>query len=109
MLDMFPENDNTIITIELMFAGINMFLARLRLIIIKYSLFIITIIISLKGNIRHKNNKIDCKQSNSRLPASCIYFVVLLTTNCLFKMQKNENHFQNIKRRMENTSLQITK
>ncbi len=68
----------------------------------------ITIIISLKDNIRHKNNKIDCKQSNSRLPASCIYFVVLLTTNYLFKRQKNENHFQNTKR-MKNTSLQITK
>ncbi len=76
-----------------------MFLARLRL-ILKMSLrrakniFMpknincITIIISLKGNIRHKNIKIDCKQSNGRLSASCIYFVVLLTTNCKFKKKK---------------------
>ena len=55
----------------------------------------ITIIINLKGNIRHKNiyknirHKIDCKQSNSRLSASCMYFVVLLTTNCLFKNRKS--------------------
>ena len=71
-----------------------------------------SIIISLKGNIRHKNNKIDCKQSNSRLPASCIYVIVLFiikTTNCIFKRKKNENHFQNTKRKMKNTSLQITK
>ena len=41
--------------------------------------------------IRHKNIKIDCKQSNGRLSASCIYFVVLLiTTNCLFKKQKKK-------------------
>ncbi len=89
-----------------MFAGINMFLARLRLILaraqqgLKVSLrrakniFMpknincITIKISLKGKIRHKNIKIDCKQSNSRLSVSCIYFVVLLTTNCLFGKQK---------------------
>ncbi len=44
-----------------------------------------TIIINLKGNIEHENNKIDCNQSNSRLPASCIYFVVLLTTYCSFR------------------------
>ena len=68
------------ITIELMFAGINMFMPK--------NINCITIIISLKGNIRHKNIKIDCKQSNSRLSVSCIYFVVLLTTNCLFKKQK---------------------
>ncbi len=79
-----------------MFAGINMFLARLRL------------IINLKGNIRHKNIKIDCKQSNSRLSASCIYFVVLFEQTVYLGSKKNENHFQNTKRRMKNNSLQIT-
>ena len=70
----------------------------------------ITIIISLKGNIRHKNIKIDCKQlSNSRLSASCIYFVVLLKQTVYLRRKKNENHFQITKRRMKNISLQITK
>ena len=104
-----------------MFAGINMFLARLRL-RVKMSLRRAKNIYAqehqlyyyynkFKGQyIPHKNIKIDCKQSNGRLSASCIYFVVLLiTTNCLFKKQKkNENHFQNTKRRMKNNSLQIT-
>ena len=57
----------------------------------------ITIIINLKGNIRHKNIKIDCKQSNSRLSASS-YFVVLLTTNCLFKKQKKRKSFSKYKK-----------
>ncbi len=74
-----------------------MSLRRAKNIFMPKNINCITIIISLKGNIRHKNIKIDCKQSNSRLSAS-IYFVVLLTTNCLFKKQKtNENHFQNTK------------
>ncbi len=65
----------------------------------------ITIIINLKGNIRHKNIKIDCKQSNSRLSASCIYFVVLLTslltTNCLFKKQKKTKIISKYKKKNE--------
>ena len=62
-----------------------MSLRRAKNIFMPKNINCITIIINLKGNIRHKNIKIDCKQSNSRLSASCIYFVVLLTTNCLFK------------------------
>ena len=86
-----------------------MSLRRAKNIFMPANINCITIIISLKGNIRHKNIKIECKQSNSRLSASCIYFVELLTTNCLFKKQKNpENYFQNTKRRMKNDSLQIT-
>ena len=70
----------------------------------------ITIMISLKGNTRHKNSKIDCKQSNkaktlgtglsnSRLPASCIYFLCTINnktvylrgkTKTIFKIQKEE-------------------
>ena len=87
-----------------------MSLRRAKNIFMPKNINCITIMISLKGNIRHKNIKIDCKQSNSRLSASCMYFVVLLTTKCLFKKQKkNENHFQNTKRRIKNSSLQITK
>ena len=63
-------------------ARVKMSLRRAKNIFMPKNINCITIIISLKGNIRHKNIKIDCKQSNSRLPASCIYFVVLLTTNC---------------------------
>ena len=73
-----------------------MSLRRAKNIFMPKNINCITIIISLKGNIRHKNIKIDCKQSNSHLSAS-IYFVVLLTTNYLFKKQKKENHFQNTK------------
>ena len=66
-----------------------MSLRRAKNIFMPKNINCITIIISLKGiNIRHKNIKIDCKQSNSRLSANCMYFVVLLTTNCLFKKQK---------------------
>ena len=90
-------------------ARVKMSLRRAKNIFMPKNINCITIIINLKGSIRHKNIKIDCNQSNSRLSASCIYFVVLLTTNCLFKKQKkNENHFQNTKRRMKNNSLQIT-
>ncbi len=85
-----------------------MSLRRAKNIFMPKNINCITIIINLKGNIRHKNIKIDCKQSNSRLSGICIYLVVLLTTNCLFKKPKNENHFQNTKRRMKNNSLQIT-
>ncbi len=87
-----------------MFAGI-MSLSRAKNIFMPKNINCITIIISLKGNIRHKNIKIDCKQSNSRLSASCIYFVVLLTTNCLFKKKKTTKI---VSKRMKNNSLQIT-
>ncbi len=83
-----------------MIAGINMFLARLRLILLLYYHYI-TIIISLKGNIRHKNIKIECKHSNSRLSANCIYFVEVLTTNCLFKKQKKRKSFSKYKKKNE--------
>ncbi len=92
-------------------ARVKMSFRRAKNIFMPKNIRCITIIISLKGNnTRHKNIKIDCKQLNSRLSVSCIYFVVLfITTNCLFKKQKkNENHFQNTKRRMKNNSLQIT-
>ncbi len=58
-------------------ARVKMSLRRVKNIFMPKNINCITIIISLKGNIRHKFNKIDCKQSNSRLSASCIYFVVL--------------------------------
>ena len=44
-----------------------MSLRRAKTIFMPKNINYITIIISLKGNIRHKNIKIDCKQSNSRL------------------------------------------
>ncbi len=74
-----------------------MSLRRAKNIFMPKNINCITIIINLKGNIRHKNIKIDCKQSNSRLSASC-YFVVLLTTNCLFKKQKKRKSFSKYKK-----------
>ncbi len=84
-----------------------MSLRRAKNIFMPKNINCITIIINLKGNIRHKNIKIDCKQSNSRLSASCIYFVVLFEQTVYLRSKKNENHFQNTKR-MKNNSLQIT-
>ncbi len=90
-------------------ARVKMSLRRAKNIFMPKNINCITIIISLKGNIRHKNNKIDCKQSNSRLPASCIYVIVLFiikTTNCIFKRKKTRKPS---KYKKKNTSLQITK
>ncbi len=78
-----------------------MSLRRAKNIFMPKNINCITIIISLKGNIRHKNIKIDCKQSNSRLSARCIHlFVVLLPqtvylrskkkTKIIFKIQKKD-------------------
>ncbi len=78
-----------------------MSLRRAKNIFMPKNINCITIIISLKGNIRHKNIKIDCKQSNSRLSASCMYFVVLLTTNSLFKKQKKRKSFSKYKKKNE--------
>ncbi len=85
-----------------------MSLRRAKNIFMPKNINCITIIINLKGNIRHKNIKIDCKQSNSRLSASCIYSVVLFEQTVYLRSKKNANHFQNTKRRMKNNSLQIT-
>ncbi len=83
-------------------ARVKMSLRRAKNIFMPKNINSITIIISLKGNIRHKNiYKIDCKQSNGRLSASCIYFVVLLTTNCLFKKQKKRESFSKYKKKNE--------
>ena len=89
-------------------ARVKMSLRRAKNIFMPKNINCITIIINLKGNIRHKNIKIDCKLSNSRLSASCIYFVVLFEQTVYLRSKKNENHFQNTKRRMKNNSLQIT-
>ena len=86
-------------------ARVKMSLRRAKNIFMPKNINCITIIINLKGNIRHKSIKIDCKQSNSRLSASCIYFVVLLTslltTNCLFKKQKKRKSFSKYKKKNE--------
>ncbi len=82
-------------------ARAKMSLRRAKNIFMPKNINCITIIISLKGNIRHKNIKIDCKQSNSRLSASCMYFVVLLTTNSLFKKQKKRKSFSKYKKKNE--------
>ena len=82
-------------------SGLKYILALTKNIFMPKNINCITIIINLKGNIRHKNIKIDCKQSNSRLSASCIYFVVLLTTNCLFKKQRKRKSFSKYKKKNE--------
>ena len=83
-------------------ARVKMSLRRAKNIFMPKNINCITIIINLKGNIRQKNIKIDCKQSNSRLSGSCIYFVVLLTTNCLFKeAKKKRKSFSKYKKKNE--------
>ncbi len=74
---------------------------------LEHQLYLFTRMISLKGNIQHKKNKIDSKQSLSRN----LHLFRCTINNKLFiyKRQKNENHFQNRKRRVKNTLLQITK
>ncbi len=98
----WPDSDPSAVRVK-------MSMRRAKNIFMPKNVNCITIILSLKGNVRHKNNKIGCKQSNSRLPASCIYFVVLLITICLFKKQKKRKPFSKYKRKNEKTSLQITK
>ncbi len=56
-----------------------MSLRRAKNIFMPKNINCITIIINLKGNIRHKNIKIDCKQSNSRLSPAA--FISLYTIN----------------------------
>ena len=68
-----------------------MSLRRAKNIFMPKNINCITIIISLKGNIRHKNIKIDCKQSNSRISARCIYFVLLPQTVYLRSKKKRKS------------------
>ncbi len=82
-------------------ARVKMSLRRAKNIFMPKNINCITIIINLKGNIRHKDIKIDCKQSNSHLSASCIILVVLLTTNCLFKKEKKRKSFSKYKKKNE--------
>ncbi len=80
-------------------ARAKMSLRRAKNIFMPKNINCITIIISLKGNIRHKNIKIDCKQlsnSDSRLSASCMYFVVLLTV--YLRSKKKRNSFSKYKK-----------